>query len=89
LAKFIVNTTGGFFHGREFLPDPPDDDEEDDAGDDLCDLCFSSGVNITRTTFCGKTIGIECGCDEANEDGKCGNPDCEECAAGEQEEKKG
>lgn len=50
--------------------------------DDLCDLCMSSGVNVDRTTFCGKTIGIECGCEEANEDGKCGDPDCEECQKG-------
>lgn len=62
---------------------PPDCDEEaDDKGDDLCDLCMQSGVTSDRTTYCGKTIGIECGCDEENEDGKCGNPDCEECKRG-------
>jgi hypothetical protein len=47
--------------------------------DDLCDLCMSSRVSVERTTWCGKTIGIECGCDERNEDGICGDPDCEEC----------
>lgn len=49
--------------------------------DDLCDLCFSSEVTVSRTTFCGKTIGEECGCDEDN-DGTCGKPGCEECAEG-------
>lgn len=51
------------------------------SGDDLCDLCMSSGVNVDRTTYCGKTIGIECGCEETS-DGTCGNTDCEECAKG-------
>jgi hypothetical protein len=55
------------------------------AGDDLCDLCMSSGVNVSRTTYCGKTIGIECGCEETN-NGTCGNEDCEECKAGEVED---
>lgn len=50
--------------------------------DDLCDLCMSSNVTVERVTYCGKTIGIECGCDEAHKDGKCGNPDCEECIFG-------
>lgn len=45
--------------------------------DDLCDLCFSSGVSVERTTQCGKTIGVECGCE--NKDGKCNDPDCEDC----------
>jgi hypothetical protein len=53
------------------------DDCREEEGDDLCDLCMSSDVNVDRTTFCGKTIGIECGCDEPNKDGKCGNPDCD------------
>jgi len=44
---------------------------------DLCDLCMTSGVTVERTTPCGKTIGIECGCDESH-DG-CG---CHECRAG-------
>ena len=48
-------------------------------GNDVCDLCMSSEVKVDRTTHCGKTIGIECGCDEENEDGTCGNSDCEEC----------
>lgn len=47
--------------------------------EDLCDLCFSSGVNVERTTYCGKTIGIECGCDESHEDGTCDDSECEEC----------
>lgn len=54
---------------------------EEPAGDDLCDLCFSSGVNADRTTPCGKTIGIECGCDKDNPDGECGDPECAECSA--------
>lgn len=54
--------------------------------DDLCDLCMSSGVNVNQTTYCGKTIGIECGCDESNDDGKCNDLDCEECKAGVAEE---
>lgn len=45
--------------------------------DDLCDICMSSGVNVSRTTPCGKTIGIECGCDRTID--TCGNPNCEEC----------
>jgi hypothetical protein len=61
--------------------------DAEEKGDDLCDLCYSSEVNVERTTYCGKTIGIECGCDATNEDGMCNNPDCEECAAeGEDEE---
>lgn len=52
------------------------------GGDDVCDLCMSSGVNVDRTTYCGKTIGIECGCEKANEDGTCGDDDCEECREG-------
>ena len=51
------------------------------TADDLCDLCYSSGVTVERTTYCGKTIGQECGCDDANEDGTCGNPGCEEFQA--------
>jgi hypothetical protein len=60
--------------------------EEGDDLCDLCDLCMSSGVNVARTTYCGKTIGIECGCDESNEDGTCGNPACEECQKGKEED---
>jgi hypothetical protein len=48
--------------------------------DDLCDLCMTSGVSVERTTYCGKTIGIECGCDDSHEDGTCGDPDCEDHA---------
>jgi hypothetical protein len=54
-------------------------------GNDLCDLCFSSGVNVDRTTYCGKTIGIECGCEESC-DGTCGDPDCEACKVAPAEE---
>ena len=46
---------------------------------DLCDLCLTAGVSVDRTTWCGKTIGIECECDANNKDGICGDPDCEEC----------
>jgi len=45
--------------------------------DDLCDLCMSSGV----TTYCGLTIGVECGCDQ-DCDGTCDQEDCEECQIG-------
>lgn len=55
------------------------EEETEPTGDDLCDLCYSSGVNVDRTTYCGKTIGIECGCDETCQDSYCGNPDCEPC----------
>lgn len=50
-------------------------------GDDLCDLCYSSGVNVERTTYCGKTIGIECGCNKSNTDGTCGDfpSECDTC----------
>lgn len=48
------------------------------GGDDNCDLCMSSEVNVGRTTWCGLTIGIECGCDERS-DGGCGRPDCACC----------
>lgn len=50
-----------------------------EEGDDLCDLCMTSGVNATRATPCGKTIGVECGCDKDNKDGKCGDTNCEDC----------
>lgn len=56
--------------------------------DDLCDICFSSGVTVNRTTYCGKTIGIECGCDESCE-GTCGDADCAQCKAGKKEGSKG
>src|SRR4051812_12865977 len=59
-----------------------------DAGDDLCDLCMTSGVNADRTTPCGKTIGVECGCDESHADGLCGDEPCEDCY-GEEEEDEG
>lgn len=56
------------------------------AANDLCDLCFSSGVTVERTTPCGKTIGIECGCDASHEDGLCDDPYCEDCADFDEEE---
>ncbi len=40
---------------------------------------MTSQVSVDRTTYCGKTIGIECGCDERHPEGFCGNPDCEDC----------
>jgi hypothetical protein len=46
---------------------------------DICDLCMSSNVSVNCTTLCGKTVGVECGCEKDN-DGTCGNPNCEECA---------
>jgi hypothetical protein len=58
-----------------------DDDEDETEGDDLCDLCFTSGVNASRTTFCGKTIGIECGCNVSPDDGTCSNPGCAACVS--------
>lgn len=67
--------------GRGMLADPPEDEDDEEAGDDLCDLCMTSQVNVDRTTACGKTIGIECGCDKSNADGTCGDTDCKECNA--------
>ena len=63
------------------------DEEEDDeeGGDDMCDMCMCSGVNVGRTTYCGKTLGVECGCDD-DSDGTCGDDDCEECEEGKAEE---
>ena len=55
------------------------DEPDEPKADDLCDLCMASGVHVDRTTYCGKSIGIECGCDEDNEEGRCGNPDCKDC----------
>lgn len=63
------------------IPDPePGEEEGEEAGDDLCDLCSTSGVNASRTTYCGKTIGVECGCDDEHKDGTCNDPECEECS---------
>jgi len=47
---------------------------------DLCDLCMSSDVDVNRVTYCGKTIGIQCGCEDENEDGCCNDLDCEYCS---------
>ena len=55
---------------------------DEDSGDDLCDLCYTSGVHVDRTTYCGKTIGIECGCDRSHGDGTCDNDDCPDCPFG-------
>jgi hypothetical protein len=49
-------------------------------GDDVCDLCMTSNLTVSRTTYCGKTIGIECGCDRSHEDGCCDDEECEECS---------
>jgi hypothetical protein len=59
--------------------DEEDGEEDEDTPDDLCDLCYTSHVSVSRTTYCDKTIGIECGCDERHPEGFCGDPDCEEC----------
>ncbi len=53
--------------------------EKHSDGDDYCDLCMTSGVNAERTTHCGKTIGIECGCDNSHPDGCCDDAACEDC----------
>lgn len=53
--------------------------DEEEAGTDLCDVCMTSGVTANRTTWCGKTIGVQCGCDELLTDGTCGDPDCMIC----------
>lgn len=55
------------------------------AGDDLCDLCYSSGVNVDHTTPCGQTVGVECGCSALMDDGTCGDDDCEECRKAKEE----
>lgn len=57
------------------------DKEDEEEGDDLCDLCMSSGVTVERTTPCGKTIGVGCGCDETHAEGTCNDTDCEQCKA--------
>lgn len=41
-----------------------DVNDEDDAGDDVCDICMRSNVHVSRVTEDGRTIGVECGCDE-------------------------
>jgi hypothetical protein len=46
---------------------------------DMCDLCYTTEVTAHRTTPCGKVIGIDCGCDEANKAGVCGDEECEDC----------
>lgn len=53
------------------------EDEEDP--DDLCDLCMTSGVRASRVTYCGKTIGVECGCDAETQDGACRDETCVRC----------
>ncbi len=64
-----------------------DEEDEEAGGDDVCDLCMSSEVSVERTTWCSKTIGVECGC-EATCDGTCGNDDCIDCATGKANEDK-
>ena len=66
---------------QEAIANGEEPEESELHGDDLCDLCHSSDVHVERTTYCGQTIGIECGCDE-DSDGTCGNPECEECKKG-------
>lgn len=58
---------------------------DDDSPDDLCDLCMTSGVTVDRTTYCGLTIGIECGCED-DCDGTCYDESCEECGKAIEEE---
>ena len=73
----LDNWITGHYGQDQFSKYDPDDRDDDD----LCDLCMSSGVRVERTTHCGKTIGIGCGCDATN-DGTCGDPGCAECAKG-------
>lgn len=81
-----VDSCWGFF-GRDYalqemqsaLETAAKDADDEPSGDDLCDLCHSSGVNVERTTYCGKTVGIECGCEDSHPEGYCDNPDCNEC----------
>lgn len=61
------------------LDNEEEDYDDEPTPDDLCDLCMTSQVSVDRTTYCGKTIGIECRCDERHPEGFCGDPDCEEC----------
>jgi len=68
------------------IEDEEEDDEDEGGGDDLCDLCMSSGVNVERTTWCGKTIGIECGCEESNAHGYCGDAECTACKKAKEKE---
>lgn len=53
--------------------------DHDNAGAELCDLCMTSGVNVSRTTKCGKCIGIECGCDATHESDSCECDQCTQC----------
>jgi hypothetical protein len=53
--------------------------DSEERGDDMCDMCMSSGVHVDRTTYCGQTIGRECGCDDAYADATCDDDDCEDC----------
>ena len=60
--------------------DEEDENEEDSpGGNDLCDLCSRSGVQVSGTTYCGKTVGFECGCDDTHSHGTCDDPACEDC----------
>jgi len=63
-----------------------DELDEDETGDDLCDLCSTSKVHADRTTYCGKTIGNECGCNDSHADGTCGDPSCDVCKSHKQED---
>ena len=47
---------------------------------DMCDLCLVSGVTVSSMTYCGKAIGIQCGCEEEHLDGNCGDHECSECS---------
>ncbi len=49
------------------------------AADDVCDLCTNADVSVSRTTHCGKRIGVECGCDESHAEGLCDDGNCETC----------
>jgi hypothetical protein len=54
-------------------------DQYKHPGDDVCDICYRSNVNADRTTYCGKTLGIECGCNDKHSDGVCNDINCEMC----------
>lgn len=79
----VLDADDGYWVSAWLWVSKDDCKDDDDVGDDMCDLCMTSEVNVARTTYCGKTIGIECGCEGAAEymDGTCGDSDCDRCQA--------
>ena len=55
--------------GTEFFDRGNDDEDDDGDGDDLCDSCMRSGVEISHTDDDGNTVCVECAA-EKNEEWK-------------------